>query len=197
MSDKAANIQQLVSKPVINRKIVGYNRDFLESYRPNKSTYLSDDNRARLHALGAVPAGTQPAGTYARKILDRLLIDLSWNSSRLEGNTYTLLDTKHLIEFGKEAEGKNRIEAQMILNHKEKLREAIGTFVRGQHARKEALKFLDDWSAENLPSKEREEFIEVAEAELLALHEGNFARYRIRPSEYEAWQKVWNRGRFN
>jgi hypothetical protein len=36
----------------------------------------------------------QPAGTYARQIPDRLLIDLAWNSSRLEGNTYSLLDTR-------------------------------------------------------------------------------------------------------
>ena len=61
----------------------------------------------------------QPAGTYAKHILNRLLIDLSWNSSRLEGNTYSLLDTKRLIDFGQAAEGKDQIEAQMILNHKD------------------------------------------------------------------------------
>lgn len=61
----------------------------------------------------------QPAGTYARQILSRLLIDLSWNSSRLEGNTYSLLDTRRLIEFGQEAQGRGRLEAQMILNHKD------------------------------------------------------------------------------
>jgi len=44
---------------------------------------------------------------------------LSWNSSRLEGNTYSLLDTRRLIEFGEEAEGGERLEAQMILNHKD------------------------------------------------------------------------------
>ncbi len=52
----------------------------------------------------------QPAGTYAKKALNRLLVDQSWNSSRLEGNTYSLLDATHLIEFGEEAEGKNRLE---------------------------------------------------------------------------------------
>lgn len=58
------------------------------------------------------------AGTYARQILSRLLIDLSWASSRLEGNTYSRLDTQNLIELGREAPGKDRLEAQMILNHK-------------------------------------------------------------------------------
>ncbi len=42
--------------------------------------------------------GQQPAGTYARKVLEPFLIDLSWSSSRLEGNRYTLLDTKNPIE---------------------------------------------------------------------------------------------------
>ncbi|HEX5869962.1 MAG TPA: Fic family protein, partial [Longimicrobium sp.] len=47
-----------------------------------------------------------------------LLIDLSWASSRLEGNTYSRLDTQNLIQFGQEAEGKDGQQAQMILNHK-------------------------------------------------------------------------------
>ncbi len=54
----------------------------------------------------------------ARFILDRLLIDLSWASSRLEGNTYSPLDTERLIRYGEEAAGKDASETQMILNHK-------------------------------------------------------------------------------
>jgi Fic family protein len=50
--------------------------------------------------------------------MNRLLIDLSWSSSRLEGNTYSRLDTERLIEFGQAAEGKDALETQMILNHK-------------------------------------------------------------------------------
>ena len=69
--------------------------------------------------MGATKTGVEPAGTYAKQILSRLLIDLSWNSSRLEGNTYSLLDTRRLIEFGEEALDGNRMEAQMILNHKD------------------------------------------------------------------------------
>jgi Fic family protein len=51
-------------------------------------------------------------------VLDRLLVDLSWASSRLEGNTYTRLDTQRLIELGQAAQGKDAQETQMILNHK-------------------------------------------------------------------------------
>lgn len=50
--------------------------------------------------------------------MNRLLIDLSWASSRLEGNTYKRLDTQNLIELGQEAEGKDILETKMILNHK-------------------------------------------------------------------------------
>src|SRR3979409_2696378 len=57
-------------------------------------------------------------GSYAREILSRLLIDLSWNSSRLEGNTYSLLETERLLQQGEAAEGKDVRESQMILNHK-------------------------------------------------------------------------------
>jgi hypothetical protein len=39
---------------------------------------------------------------------------------------------------------------------------------------------------------DRERFAEVVEAELIGLHEGNFARYRIRPSEFAAWRRVWD-----
>ncbi len=63
-------------------------------------------------------AAGQPAGTYTKVIFNRLLIDLSWNSNTLEGNTYSLLDTKRLIEEGIAAENKSNQETQMILNHK-------------------------------------------------------------------------------
>jgi Fic/DOC family len=66
-----------------------------------------------------VATGAVVAGTFARDILNRLLIDLSWASSALEGNTYSRLDTQRLIEHGQAAAGKDALETQMILNHKE------------------------------------------------------------------------------
>jgi len=71
-------------------------------------------------------SGQEQAGTYALQILNRLLMDASWNSSRLEGNTYSLLDTRRLIEFGQEAEGRDRFEAQTILNHKDAVEFLVG-----------------------------------------------------------------------
>lgn len=66
--------------------------------------------------MGKTTESDEPAGTYSRAILNRLLIDLSWGSSHLEGNTYSLLDTRELIDHGKAARGKSTLETQMILN---------------------------------------------------------------------------------
>ena len=85
---------------------------------PNVTYYLPAETRQRLLDVGRSPGGERPAGTYARTILVRLLVDLSWNSSRLEGNTYSLLETERLLELGEVAEGKDARETQMILNHK-------------------------------------------------------------------------------
>ena len=119
LSKDSVAIRNHLRLPIAARNPVGYERGFLDSYRPNESACLSARERAHLEAVGRPRMAEQPAGTYARRILDRLLIDLSWNSSRLEGNTYSLLDTRRLIRFGEEAEGRERLEAQMILNHKD------------------------------------------------------------------------------
>lgn len=118
VSPASREILDYVRQPIQQRKPVGYDREFLEAYRPNETSYLTREIRDHLHNIGRSPDGERPAGTYVRDILGRLLIDLSWASSRLEGNTYTRLDTQNLIELGQAAEGKDRREAQMILNHK-------------------------------------------------------------------------------
>lgn len=367
----AAEIRAYLRRPPAARKPVGYNREFLDNYRPNETAWLSEKERTHLAEIGRPDFAPQPAGTYARRILNRLLIDLSWNSSRLEGNTYSLLDTRRLIEFGEAAEGKERLETQMILNHKDaieflvdmagdagfnratilnlhanlannllpdetaagrlryiavgieksafyplevpqliaecfdqllattaaisdpfeqalfamaqlpclqpfddvnkrvsrlaanipfirdnlsplsftdvphavytdallgvyelnridllkdvfiwayeksaaryaavrqslgepdpfKMRyrdaliQVVGEAVRDPMDRKAAFAHIASWARANLASSDRERFRETAENELLSLHEGNYARYRVRPAEFEAWQKVWN-----
>lgn len=118
-SPKGDAIKAYVRQPRQLRSPVGYKMEFLEQYHPNQTTYLPQSLRDQLHALGRSPAKQTPAGTFARDILNRLLIDLSWASSQLEGNTYSRLDTERLIEFGQVAEGKDALETQMILNHKD------------------------------------------------------------------------------
>lgn len=119
LSEEGREVLAFVSRPVAVRHPVGYNLDFLLSYRSNVDSYLSPDDKRKLAELGKTAKLNQPAGTYAKEILQKLLIDLSWNSSRLEGNTYSLLDTQQLISQGKTADNKTAMEAQMILNHKD------------------------------------------------------------------------------
>jgi Fic family protein len=118
LSREAVEIRKLVTDPPSKRRPVGYDVSFLKSYQPNTTFYLPEATRSRLAEMGQVGITDLPAGTYLRQILDRLLIDLAWNSSRLEGNTYSLLETQRLLELGESAEGKATQEAQMILNHK-------------------------------------------------------------------------------
>lgn len=118
ISPEAKVISQEVRKPTQERKPVGYNRDLLNEYRPNETFYLTPKIRQQFAEKGRSPDSNRPAETYARQIFDRLLIDLSWNSSRLEGNTYSLLETERLLDLGESAEGKDATETQMILNHK-------------------------------------------------------------------------------
>jgi Fic family protein len=370
LSPASVEVRRYLSQPIAARKPVGYNREFLDSYKPNVSAYLSPAERQRLGAAGKPNLPDQAAGTYAKHILNRLLIDLSWNSSRLEGNTYSLLDTKRLIEFGEEAAGRDRLEAQMIVNHKDAiaflasaaeeigfnrytilnlhgilahnllpdevaagrlrhiavgiekstfhplevpqridecfnqllataaavgdpfeqalfamvqlpylqpfddvnkrvsrlaanipfikqnlsplsftdvsrslytaailgvyelnridllkdvfiwayersaaryvavrqslgepdpfrfkhsapLKEVVGEVIRGKMDRKAAAAHIASWAEKNISGPERDRFREMSENELLSLHEGNFARYQIRPSEFSAWQAVW------
>lgn len=56
-----------------------------------------------------------------KKEFERLTVELSWKSSQIEGNTYSLIDTEILIKENKEAEGHKKEEAIMILNHKKAL----------------------------------------------------------------------------
>lgn len=118
LSADSRDILSYVDLPLEARKPVGYQRDFLEAYRPNQTWYLSASLRRQLHMMGKTTEANAAAGTYSRAILNRLLIDLSWASSHLEGNTYSRLDTVELIEHGKVAQGKAPLETQMILNHK-------------------------------------------------------------------------------
>jgi fido (protein-threonine AMPylation protein) len=118
LSADSQDILRYVDQPLTARKPVGYQRDFLDAYQPNRTWYLPEPLRRQLRKMGDTGQLLLPAGTYGRAVLNRLLIDLSWASSHLEGNTYTRLDTRELIEHGRAAQGKAARETQMILNHK-------------------------------------------------------------------------------
>jgi hypothetical protein len=118
LSREGAALRQQIRRPLMARRPIGYQEEHLLAYQPGLTWYLTDQHRMRLHAMGRTPDADRPAGTFARDIYERLLIDLSWASSRLEGNTYSRLDTRNLLEYGVRVDGGSATDAQMILNHK-------------------------------------------------------------------------------
>jgi Fic family protein len=115
-SAQALELRAQLEAPIASRKPVSYQRQFVDAYIPNQSALLPPDVATSLWEAGRVQ-GQQPASTYARKVLEQLLIDLSWHSSRLEGNSKSLLDTKAL--FAKGRTPGDDMEASMLLNHKD------------------------------------------------------------------------------
>ncbi|ABM40002.1 Fic family protein [Polaromonas naphthalenivorans] len=107
-------LRQRLSLPLGARTPVTYRREFVDEYKPNETFLLPQELAEELSRLGRLPE-QMPAGTYVRKVLEQLLIDLSWSSSHLEGNRYTLLDTEELFKSGAAATDS---DAVMLLNHK-------------------------------------------------------------------------------
>lgn len=121
-SNQSLAILQKLDIPLYAREPCTHNEIWLMSYIPNETFYLSETQRKILAQWGSQTGQNQPAGTYANRIYNRLLIDLSYNSSRLEGNTYSLSETEKLLFEGKAAEDKIDTDRVMILNHKEAIR---------------------------------------------------------------------------
>jgi hypothetical protein len=67
----------------------------------------------------------------------------------------------------------------------------LGGTPRGSSVRREAVAHLRQWAEDSVIDSDRKQFVAAAEETLAGIHEGNFARYRIRPSEFEAWKAAW------
>lgn len=115
-SAAAFRLIESLRAPLGTRVPAGYESTFVSDYIPNQSSLLPPQLATELYNAGR-SRGQQPAGTYAREVLEQLLIDLSWSSSRLEGNNMSLLDTKALFELGEQA-GPMDEDTLMLLNHK-------------------------------------------------------------------------------
>lgn len=77
------------------------------------------------------------------------------------------------------------------MRHRALIAETIRTLVSRRRDRKEAVAHLRRRAAEAMPAEERSRFIELAETDLMNLHEGNLARARLSPAEYSAWKAGW------
>ena len=116
-SFEAKSIRTSVTRPISHRHEVGHKLALLDYYIPNQSNYLNLALRQELAAVGQLGASQSPAGTYLRQNMERFTLDLSWNSSRLEGNSYSLQETQRLLTRAETVAGKGAEEAQMLLNH--------------------------------------------------------------------------------
>jgi hypothetical protein len=77
------------------------------------------------------------------------------------------------------------------LRHREFLKEVVAAVVRDRMDRTAATAFVRQEATKLSPADDRRHFAEIAETELTSLHAGNFARYRLRPSEFAAWKETW------
>jgi hypothetical protein len=127
LSAASLKLIKYLKKPISARVTCSFNAQLIDSYQANETQWFTDVEKKKLQSIaGGAEAEHQPAGTYARRIMDRLLIDLSWNSSRLEGNTYSLLDTRRLIVFNEQSGDGSDVDTQMILNHRDAIEFLIG-----------------------------------------------------------------------
>jgi len=108
--------------PPSARKVVPYNPRLLDDYVPNKTFMLTHDQRTRMQQVGRLDMVGTVTGADYRRILDSLIIDLSYASSNLENVKISWLDTKTLFEFGQKPEGLSEKELKIVLNHKDAIR---------------------------------------------------------------------------
>lgn len=114
------NLDTYYSREIDERHIMtGFNFELLTSVLPGVDLFTQEE-REHLSALQAEFRSniSQLSPAARHREMTRLAIDLSWKSSQIEGNTYTLLETERLLLEQRTAEGKTRDEATMLLNHK-------------------------------------------------------------------------------
>jgi len=115
------DLNEYYSREIDERKILtGYNFDLIPEILQNVSLFTNAENDL-LNALQQkfTQNIVELSANEYRKDMERLAIDLSWKSSQIEGNTYSLLETERLLREKKTAAGKTKDEAIMLLNHKD------------------------------------------------------------------------------
>lgn len=112
----AVDFRERKINPVFNENIFGFLNDEI----------ITEEENARLEKMNEKYLSSKEklekeSPAILRREWERLIVELSWKSSEIEGDTYTLLETEALIKEHRLAEGKDKAEAQMILNHKKAL----------------------------------------------------------------------------
>ncbi len=115
------NIDEYFSKEIDEREILtSYNFSLIPETLQTVPLFTEQES-AMLTDLQTIFSKniSQLSDFEYQKDMERLAIDLSWKSSQIEGNTYSLLETERLLKDKKTAEGKTKDEAIMLLNHKD------------------------------------------------------------------------------
>jgi Fic family protein len=115
------NVEAYYEKEIDERKIKeGFNSALITDILARNSVFTKDE-LGRLDELQRTYQKNiaQLSENEIAKELERLAIDLSWKSSQIEGNTYSLLETERLLKEKETAAGKTKEEAVMLLNHKD------------------------------------------------------------------------------
>ena len=108
----------------VDERIVqeSFNFELIRNVLPNVSLFTTEE---KLRLESAQQTFLNNMSTLSeveyRKEMERLGVDLSWKSSQIEGNTYSLLETERLLKEKQTAQGKTKEEAVMLLNHKDAL----------------------------------------------------------------------------
>ena len=113
-------IDEYVNSPLPLRDTVGYSRELLQEYRPNSSRYLPESATEKLTQIGEMRSRQLASSHALEQRIERLIVDVSFGSSKLEGISTNYLDAEKLILQTREADTvADRSEIAMILNHKD------------------------------------------------------------------------------
>ena len=118
------NLDTYFAKDVDERQVqTSFNFQLIRDQLPTVELFTEDERKHlnELQQMFRKHVDEMTVNEY-KKEMERLGIDLSWKSSQIEGNTYSLLETERLLRESKTAEGKTKEEAIMLLNHKDALR---------------------------------------------------------------------------
>lgn len=124
---RTIDLDTYYAMPIANRAMqTSYNFDLIREELPRVDILTADERKFLTDREEAFRARMKdmPRTIYLKE-MERLGIDLSWKSSEIEGNTYTLLETVNLLKDKIEAKGKKREDAIMLLNHKEALKAIV------------------------------------------------------------------------
>jgi Fic family protein len=117
------DIEKYYEKEIDERQIIeNFNSDVITGVLKNYNSFTTSElDKLTLLQKEYLKNISELSDTEYKKELERLAIDLSWKSSQIEGNTYTLLETERLLKEKETASGKTKEEAVMLLNHKDAL----------------------------------------------------------------------------